>query len=110
MTQQPTKTHVEDELEPQSGAHAAHVLLRFFAAVRYRRNVLIAAMAACALLGGLYYATATRFYGSKAAMLITQTGPDTLNTSIAGDEPLRRNTMPTFENVIRSAKVLQGAL
>jgi len=110
MTQQPTKTHVEDELEPQSGAHAAHVLLRFFAAVRYRRNVLIAAMAACALLGGLYYATATRFYSSKAAMLITQTGPDTLNTSITGEELLRRNTMPTFENVIRSAKVLQGAL
>lgn len=110
MTQQPTRTRIEDELEPQSGAHVAHAVLRFFAAVRYRRNVLLAALAACALLGGLYYATATRFYSSKAAMLVTQTGPDTLNTSITGEEPLRRNTMPTFENVIRSAKVLQGAL
>jgi succinoglycan biosynthesis transport protein ExoP len=110
MTHQPTTSHADVELESQSGAHVAHMLLRFLLAVRYRKNVVIAAMTACALLGALYYATATRYYGSKAAMLITQTGPDTLNTSITGEELLRRNTMPTFENVVKSAKVLEGAL
>ena len=86
MTHQPTTSHADVELESQSGAHVAHMLLRFLLAVRYRKNVVIAAMAACASWAALYYATATRYYGSKAAMLITQTGPDTLNTSITGEE------------------------
>ena len=30
----------------------------------------------CALLGGLYYATATRFYQAKASLLVLQTGSD----------------------------------
>ncbi len=110
MAQQTTREHAENDLEPQAGAHIAHVLLKFLLAVRYRKNVVIAATAACVLLGGLYYAAATRHYGAKAAMLITETGPDTLSSSITGEESLRRNTMPTFENMIRSAKVLEGAL
>ncbi len=43
-------------------------------------------------------------------MLITQTGRDHLDTSITNEESQRQNTMPTFENMIRSAKVLEGAL
>ena len=70
---------------------------------------MVAMMAAAVLLGGLYYATTPRPYAAKAAMLVTQNGRDHLDTSITNDESQRQNTMPTFENMIRSAKVLEGA-
>ncbi|HEY4760879.1 MAG TPA: polysaccharide biosynthesis tyrosine autokinase [Thermoguttaceae bacterium] len=91
-------------------AQIAHTLLRLVLAARYRKNLVIAVMAASAFLGALYYTTASRRYSSKASMLVSQTGQDQLDTSIANDESLRRNTMPTFENIVRSAKVLEGAL
>src|SRR3972149_6211282 len=91
-------------------AQIAHTLLRLVLAARYRKNLVIAVMAASAFLGALYYPTASRRYSSKASMLVSQTGQDQLDTSIANDESLRRNTMPTFENIVRSAKVLEGAL
>lgn len=110
MTHQAPSAPATSDLEPQPSVPVAHLLLRFLLAVRYRKNVVLGAIAACGLLGVLYYATATRYYAAKAAMLVTQTAPETLNTSITGEESHRRTTMPTFENVIRSAKVLEGAL
>ena len=86
----------------------AHTLLRLVFAVRYRKNLVIAIMAASAFLGGLYYATRPRLYSSKASLLVSQNGHDQLDTSIANDESLRQNTMPTFEKIIISAKVLEG--
>lgn len=85
-------------------------MLHLVLAIRYRKNVVAAVITAAVLLGGLYYATAPRRYAAKAALLVTQTGRDRLDTSITGKESLRQNTMPTFENMIRSAKVLEGAL
>ena len=43
-------------------------------------------------------------------MLVSQNGRDQLDTSIANEESMRQNTMPTFEKIIVSAKVLEGAL
>ena len=72
--------------------------MRFVLAIRYREeNLVIAVFAAAALVGGLYYATATRYYSSTASLLVTQTGHDNLDTSISNDESQRRNTMPTFK-------------
>jgi polysaccharide biosynthesis transport protein len=109
MGQDSSNTHEDGEIQ-QQGTPVAHTLLRFVLAVRYRKNVIFATMATSALLGGIYYATATRCYSAKAAMLVSQTGPDTLNASMAGDEVMRRNNMPTYESMICSAKVLEGAL
>lgn len=106
MTQEPQSP----ESSAAAGADIVHVLLGLVTAVRYRKNAMIAAMALAAILGGLYYATATRYYGANAEMLITQTGPDSLEASIASEESVRRNTMPTFENMFRSARVVEGAL
>ena len=111
MVQTPPGGHNEfDEPESQSTAQLVHSLLRFVLAVRYRKNLVAAVMAAAALLGALYYATAPRRYSAKAAMLVTQTGHDRLDTSITNDESQRQNTMPTFEKMISSAKVLEGRL
>jgi len=107
MGPDPAVYPAEDNIEI---TRIAHSLLRMVLAVRYRKNLVIAVMAAAALLGGLYYITATRFYSSNAVLLVTQSGHDRLDTSITNEESLRQNTMPTFENMIRSAKVLEGAV
>lgn len=110
MSHEPTANPDDSEPRSPTGAPMVHALLRFVLAVRYRKKVVLLAMAAAAVLGGLYYATATRYYSAKASMLITQTRPDGLDTSMTGEESQRRNTMPTYEHLIRSAKVLEGAL
>ena len=100
----------EPDILSASGTQMVHAALRLVLAVRYRKNLVAAVMAAAALLGGLYYVTAPRLYAAKAGLLITQTRPDHLDTSITNDESVRQNSMPTFENLVRSAKVLEGAL
>ena len=111
MTPTPVSTPNEgEEQQFQTTAQLAHTLLRLVLAVRYRKNLVVVVMVAAALLGALFFATATRRYAAKAGLLITQTGHDRLDTSIANEDLQRQNTMPTFENMIRSAKVLEGAM
>jgi polysaccharide biosynthesis transport protein len=99
-----------EETESHSTAQFAFSILRLVLAIRYRKNLVIVVMLVAVLLGGLYFATAQRRYGAKAALLITQNGHDQLDTSITNEESQRQSTMPTFESMIRSAKVLEGAL
>ena len=74
--EQPTVSQsVESEIADQPNVQFVHSMLRLVLAVRYRKNLVAAVMAAAVLLGGLYYATATRRYSAKAALLVTQTGP-----------------------------------
>ena len=111
MAQSIDSAPVEPELGSASGVQfGIHSALRFIQAVRYRKNLAIAVFVAAMLLGGLYYATAPRRYASKAALLVTQTNRDRLDTSITNEETQRQNSMPTFENLIRSATVVEGAL
>lgn len=110
MEQLPASHSIESEMESQPNVQLIHSLLRMVLAVRYRKNLVLAVMTAAVLLGGLYYATAPRRYAAKAGLLITQTQPDQLDISLTTGETLRKNTMPTFENLIRSSKVIEGAL
>lgn len=110
MTQTPISIQEGDSAEFHSTAQLAHSTLRLVMAVRYRKNLVAAVMIAAVLLGGLSYFTAKRRYSSKAAMLVTQSGRDRLDTSITNEESQRQNTMPTFESMLRSAKVLEGAI
>ena len=110
MMQPSNSTPVEAEVEYRSGVELAHSLLRLVLAVRYRKNLVLAVLAAAALMGGLYYATATRYYSAKAQVLVTQPRADRLDTSVTNDESVRQNIMPTYENIIRSAKVVEGAV
>ncbi len=110
MVQPSDSTPVEAEVGYHSSAELVHSLLRLVLAVRYRKNLVAAVMAAAVLLGGLYYATATRFYSAQAQILVTQPRNDRLDTSVTNDESVRQNIMPTYENIIRSAKVVEGAV
>jgi capsular exopolysaccharide synthesis family protein len=93
-----------------SGTPIVHTLLRFVLAVRFHRNLVLAVMASSLLLGGVYFLTAPRYYSAKAQVQISQSADPTEKTSNTEDESVRRNTIPTFESVFLSARVIQGAL
>ncbi len=88
-----------------SGAHSLHALVHFLRVVRYRQSVLMAAVAAALLLGGLYYATARRLYQAKASLLVLQTGADVTSTTMTA-EGVHQGLMPTYERLFSSAVVL----
>ena len=69
-------TIVQSEPAGQSTTHVVHALMQFLMAVRYRKNVLAAALVVAGLLGGLYYATATPRYEASGALFVMRTGPD----------------------------------
>ncbi len=111
MTQTTIPTQNEsEESDFQSLTQFTHSVLRVVLAIRYRKNLVLAILAAAGLLGGLYYFTTPRIYSSKASLLVSQAGRNSLDTSLTGDDSSRQNNMPTFENMLRSAKVLEGAL
>ena len=93
----------------RQATHAVHTAMQFLRVVRYRQTVLVASMVITALLGGLYYATATRFYQAKASLLVLQTGADVTNTNMTA-EGVRQGLMPTYERLFSSAVVLDGAI
>ena len=111
MTAELSTRSVEPPSAGQSGPPIVHTLLRFVLAVRFHRNLVLSVMASSILLGGLYFFTVPRYYSAKAAVQISQSGDPTEKTSNnSEDESVRRDTIPTFENVFLSARVIQGAL
>ncbi len=111
MTQTSIPKQIESEpSDLQSLTQLAHAVLRIVLAIRYRKNLVAVILTTAALLGGLYYFTAPRIYSSKASLLVSQAGRNSLDTSLTGDEVSRQSNMPTFENMLRSTKVLEGAL
>ncbi|MGQ9822670.1 MAG: polysaccharide biosynthesis tyrosine autokinase [Thermogutta sp.] len=95
---------------PDSTTHLVHAAMQFASAVRRRWRVVAAVLIAAALLGALYYTTAERAYSAKAELLILQTGENSLSPTIEVQASRENSLMPTFVNLISSAKVLQGAL
>ncbi len=105
-------------LDPQSPVadHAArpaaqmlHALVQFLRVVRHRQTVLVAALAVAGVLGGLYYATEVRLYQARASLLVLQTGADVTNTTMTA-EGVHQGLMPTYERLLSSAVVLEGAV
>lgn len=94
---------------PNSAAHVLHAAMQFLVALRRRWQVFVAILLGIALLGALYYATATRRYRSAAEVLILQTS-DTLSTRIESQSSQDNTLMPTFVSLMTSAKVLEGAI
>lgn len=95
---------------PDSAAHVLHAVAQFLTAVRRRWHMMLASFLAVALLGGLYYATAPRIYSSKAEILILQTGDNPLSPTIEAQGNRENSLIPTFVNLMASARVLEGAI
>ncbi len=98
--------------EPQAEASSQIVqsLWRFGLTVRYRKKILLCTLLAAVLLGGFYYATATRYYGAKAALVVIETGSDQASIGMTGEGNRQLNSMPTYKSLITCPKVLEGSL
>jgi len=106
MTEQLPNTSMNPELS--GDVHPAQVIMRFLRAVRYRKGVMVVALVASGLLGGLYYATAPEIFASQANLLIIPP-PNPLKDDVAA-ERLTRELMETLERVLTSEVVVESAL
>ncbi len=106
MTQEPTAAHSEPETD--SARHLVHVLMQFALAVRARKNVLILALVVSLLLGGLYYATATRYYFSKAGLVLQIS--DNWSPGVSPEERYSQTMLPTYQGLISRSEVILGAI
>jgi capsular exopolysaccharide synthesis family protein len=91
-----------------STAQVVHALAQFWRVVRHRQNVVLGCLAAALVLGALYYTTTPRLYQSKASLLVLQSGAEVTNTSMT-PEGMRQGLMPTYERLLLSNVVLDGA-
>src|SRR3972149_2562150 len=96
--------------ETQSARLIVHLLMQFLMAVRYRKNVVIVSVAVAGGVGAAYFVTATRYYRASAEMLMIQTGIENLDSSMTDTTANQRNMMKTFEKLVVSPKVLEGAI
>ena len=96
-------------IEANSLSHPIQTLARFLRIVLLRREILVVSMVASLLLGGLYYATATRVYEANASLLVMQTGEQETTGSMAG-ERVAKDLMPTYTSIATSEAVLIEAL
>jgi capsular exopolysaccharide synthesis family protein len=107
MTQLETQSDVQPRPEG-STRHFVYSLMHFLRVVRYRKGVVITSVVVALLLGGLYYTTATRYYQSRAGILVMQTGHDVHTTRLT-PEGAKQGLMPTYERILRGSNVIEGA-
>ena len=98
----------QDVFEP-SAADTVQALMRFLRVLRYRRSYVLAAVGIAALLGALYYFTATRIYQATASLLILQTGAEVWNASMSPEGPSSA-LIPTYESLFYRDVVVKGAI
>ncbi|HYW79052.1 MAG TPA: hypothetical protein VE890_05715, partial [Thermoguttaceae bacterium] len=103
-------TVIRSQSNSQTSSHIVHAMMHFLLAVRYRRNLVLLAILVAGMLGGLYYATATRYYAAGAEILIMGSGADGKAVTGSPDGVRQRSSMPTFESLFSTVTVLQGAL
>ena len=94
--------------EPDSTAQTIRQAVRFLRVLWHRRIVVMGTLALCGMLGGLYYATATRIYEAEAQLLVVDTSRENNPTSMTGNHS-DIAAMATYEKLVSSPLVLQSA-
>ena len=97
-----------EKQEFDSTAQSIRQAVRFLRVLWHRRIIIIGTLALCAMLGGLYYATATRIFEAKAQLLIVDTSRENNSTSMTGSHN-DVAAMATYEKLVSSPLVLQSA-
>ena len=94
--------------EPDSTAQTIRQAVRFLRVLWHRRIIVMGTLTLCSMLGGLYYATATRIYEAGAQLLVVDTSRESSPTSMTGNH---RDiaAMATYEKLVSSPLVLQSA-
>ncbi len=108
MLEEPTVVH--SQRNGHSTTHIVHALMQFVSALRYRKNVVLTSLAVAALLGGVYYGTATRYYEAGAEVLVMGSELSGKSVSSVADGTRQQSLMGSFERLFTSAEVVQGAL
>lgn len=116
MLQVPTEGMRSDGLssvtasETVSAAQMVHALARFLLAVRSRYFLLLASLAVCLALGGVYLLVAPRYYGARAQVLIVEANQELGTPQLASEDRWQRTLIPTHRTIVRSARVIGGAI
>jgi len=98
------------ESRPHANGHIVHAMMQFAVALRHRKKLVFASLMGTALLGGLYFATATRYYSAEASLLVLQTGAEFWKTSMSSEVSKEKSLMPTYVKLFASTEVLENAL
>ena len=101
---------IQTEARGPSTTHLVHAVLQFLLAVRYHKRLVAVCVGVSVLLGALYFATATRYYGSKASLLVIRAGADASDISAMDGAHTVVPAMSTFESLATCARVIEDAL
>lgn len=93
-----------------SAAQMVHSLARFWLAIRYRRNLLLGAIAASVAIGILYLLFATRYYGATAQVLVVEADDERGTPNFASEDRWQRTLMPTHRSILCSSAVVAKAV
>ena len=107
MSPSPDDRPIAAPNEPQTATLAA--IVRFLQVVRIRRGILFCTLFISTVLGGLYFAPATRLYESKARLYVLQMGSNVLQNDQENQGGVQEN-MATNQGVLTSDVVLEEAL
>lgn len=97
-----------NDMGAASAAQTLRAVMRFLWVLRRRSGLVVTCILVAALLGGLYYTTATRVYEASASLLIEFLGGD---AALGGPmESLSNDTLQTYERLFTSDVVINGAI
>jgi len=90
--------------------HPVQVILRFLRVVYRHKGIVIVALAASCLLGGLYNVRAPTVYESRSSLLILQTGETGTWSTRMSNAARVQGLMETYKNMLQSQAVMEAAL
>ena len=102
-------TQAPGNASPQADGEAVQALMRFWRVIRFRMQYILGALVVVALLGTLYYLTATHVYLGTASVLVTQSSPNVFNASAATNAS-QRSFIPTYVDLFEEAVVVDNVI
>src|SRR5689334_2427952 len=81
-----------------SGQQTLAGAMRFVRALRLRRKLVVWSLIVAFLLGGMYYATAPRYFESMAGLLVLQNSTGVLQDQSTQDRMVQ-SQMPTYQKI-----------
>ena len=83
-------------------------MVRFMRLVRLHQRVMITSLAITCVLGGIYYATATRIYQAAGSIQVVENGMSVLESSQMKSRV--KDYMPSYLSIIRKPAVIRKVI
>ena len=94
------------ESAPVGTTHFVHSTMRLLRIVQHRKANVVACLLIAGILGTLYFFTARRQYEAGASLMILYRGHE---DSLPSTDGYRQSMLPTYERLLSSTVVLEGA-